>query len=227
MDDRSSPGLVAYTRVSTQRQGQSGLGLEAQREAIGRHSAATGRPVVAWYTEVESGRKSDRPELAKALAHARRGRAALVIAKLDRLARNVAFLANLMEAGVEFVACDQPSANRLTIHILAAVAEDEARRISDRTKVALAAARARGVVLGRDNLTAEGRARGRAESARVRSERADADHAPILPLVNELRAAGLSQRAIADRLNGDGHLTRAGKPWHQVAVKRLLGRAGG
>src|SRR4051794_25918640 len=116
MDDRSTSTLVAYTRVSTQRQGQSGLGLEAQEQAIARYSAATGRPVIATYTEVESGRRSDRPELARALAHAKRSRAALVIAKLDRLARNVAFLANLMEAGVEFVACDQPSANRLTIH---------------------------------------------------------------------------------------------------------------
>ena len=224
MDERKAPGLVAYVRCSTRRQGESGLGLEAQEESIARYSAAAGRPVIASFTEVESGRKSDRPELAKALDHARRARAALVIAKLDRLARNVAFLANLMEAGVEFVACDQPSANQLTIHILAAVAEDEARRISERTKVALAAARARGVVLGRDNRTAEGRARGRAESARVRSERANADHAPILPLVRELRAAGLSQRAIADRLNGDGHLTRTGRPWHQVAVMRLLDR---
>ena len=129
-----------------------------------------------------------------------------------------------MEAGVEFVACDQPSANRLTIHILAAVAEDEARRISERTRVALAAAKVRGVVLGRDHVTEEGRARRLAESARVRAERAAADHAPILPLVRELHAAGLSQRAIAGRLNAAGHLTRAGKPWHQVAVMRLLDR---
>ena len=224
MNAKPSRSLVAYTRVSTRRQGDSGLGLEAQREAIAGLSAATARPVIAWYTEVESGKRSDRPELARALAHAKRSRAALVVAKLDRLARNVAFLSGLMEAGVEFVACDQPSANRLTIHILAAVAEDEARRISERTKAALAAARARGVTLGRDNLTDPGRARGRAESARVRSVRVAEDLAPLLPIVRELHAAGLSQQAIADRLNAGGHLTRTGRPWHQVAVRRLLAR---
>ena len=224
MDDRPASPLIAYRRVSTQRQGVSGLGLEAQEEAIARHSSMTGRPVIATYTEVESGRKSDRPELAKALAHARRARAALVIAKLDRLGRNVRFLASLMESGVPFVCCDNPHATPLTLHILAAVAEEETRMISERTRAALAAAKARGVKLGRDNLTVEGRARGLAQSARARSERAAADHAPILPLIRELHAAGSSQQAIADRLNTEGHLTRTGKPWHQVAVKRLLDR---
>ncbi len=115
----------------------------------------------------------------------------------------------------------------MTIHILAAVAEDEARRISERTKAALAVAKARGVVLGRDNLTPEGRARGTAASVRSRKEAAERDHAHVLPLVRELHAAGLSQRQIARRLNEQGHLTRAGKAWHQVAVGRLLGRGRG
>lgn len=127
---------VAYFRVSTQRQGQSGLGLEGQQAAV----AAFCEPLES-FTEVESGKRSDRPELARAIAACKRLGATLVIAKLDRLARNVHFVSGLMESGVEFIACDNPNANRLTVHILAAVAEDEARRISERTKAALAAAR--------------------------------------------------------------------------------------
>ena len=131
--------VVAYYRVSTAKQGASGLGLDAQRAAIATWTAANGAAVLAGYTEVESGKRADRPELGKALAHAKRSRATLVIAKLDRLSRNVHFLSGLMESGVDFIACDNPHANKLTIHILAAVAEDEAKRISERTRAALAA----------------------------------------------------------------------------------------
>ena len=145
----SSPAsFVAYLRVSTEGQGRSGLGLEAQREAVARHVTGAGGVIAAEFVEVESGRKKDRPQLAAALAACRSGRTTLVIAKLDRLARNVAFVSNLMESGVEFVAADMPAVNRLTVHILAAVAEEEARMISARTKAALAAAKARGVQLG-------------------------------------------------------------------------------
>src|SRR5215475_2900322 len=140
--------IVSYIRVSTARQGESGLGMEAQRGAVEAFAAQHGGAIVASYVEVETGKRSDRPELAKALCVARKAKATLVIAKLDRLARNVAFIANLMDAGVEFLACDQPFASRLTLHILAAVAEDEARRISDRTRAALQAAKARGRKLG-------------------------------------------------------------------------------
>src|SRR5690349_2260256 len=119
--------VIAYYRVSTARQGQSGLGLEAQQAAIAAYARQCGAEIVKFYTEVESGKRSDRPELLKALAHAKSIGATLVVAKLDRLGRNVAFLSSLMESGVEFVACDNPSANRLTLHILAAVAENEAR----------------------------------------------------------------------------------------------------
>src|SRR5262245_27576135 len=140
-----SAKLVAYYRVSTKRQGESGLGLEAQRSAVQDFAARTGGQIVREYVEVESGRKANRPELKKALAHARRSQALLCVAKLDRLARNVAFLSALMDSGIDFVACDNPAANRLTIHILVAVAEDEARRISERTKSALAALVERGV----------------------------------------------------------------------------------
>src|SRR5688500_15913302 len=120
--------FIAYYRVSTRKQGQSGLGLEAQREAVARHIAACGGKLIAEYTEVESGKRAtNRPQLAAALSHARGKGATVIIAKLDRLARNVAFTATLMESGADFVCCDNPTANRLTIHILAAVAEDEAR----------------------------------------------------------------------------------------------------
>ena len=136
--------FVAYYRVSTERQGQSGLGLEVQENAVLEYLNGGGWKLVGRFVEVESGKRNDRPELAKALAACRRLGATLVIAKLDRLARNVAFVANLMESGVEFVAYDFPQANRLTIHILAAVAEHEREMISQRTKAALAAAKARG-----------------------------------------------------------------------------------
>ena len=134
--------VVAYYRVSTAQQGASGLGLDAQRAAVATWTAANGAEVLAGYTEVESGKRSDRLELIKSLAHAKRSRATLVIAKLDRLSRNVHFLSGLMESGVDFIACDNPHANKLTIHILAAVAEDEAKRISERTRAALAAYKA-------------------------------------------------------------------------------------
>src|SRR5215213_4230202 len=148
--ERMSTGAerwVVYLRVSTDRQGRSGLGLEARRVAVASYLAGHGR-IVAEVLEVESGRRNDRPELERALALCRAHRATLLVAKLDRLARNVAFVSRLMESGVEFMAADFPQANRLTIHILAAVAEHEARMISDRTRAALAAAKVRGVVLG-------------------------------------------------------------------------------
>src|SRR5215207_6050100 len=143
----SAGRFTAYLRVSTARQGQSGLGLEAQRQSVAEHVNGHG-VLLAEYVEIESGRRSDRPQLSAALAHARATGATLIVAKLDRLARNVAFIAALMDAGVEFVACDMPMANRLTVHVLAAVAEHEAAMISARTKAALTAAKARGVKLG-------------------------------------------------------------------------------
>src|SRR3954453_15779645 len=152
---------VAYYRVSTAKQGASGLGLEAQREAVTDYLNGGNWQLAAECVEVESGRRNDRPELAKALAACRRIGATLIIAKLDPLARNVAFVSNLMEAGVEFVAVDFPTANRLTIHILAAVAEHEREMISARTKAALAAAKARGTKLGNPNgLSIEARTKG-------------------------------------------------------------------
>lgn len=216
--------LVAYRRVSTDKQGRSGLGLEGQTAAIDAHVKATGCTLLSTYTEVESGKRADRPELRKAIAHAKRAGATLVIAKLDRLSRNVAFLAGLMESGVDFVACDNPHANRLTIHILAAVAEDEAVRISERTKAALKAYKARGGKLGTNNLTDEGRVKGNARAAEVVKAKATEAYADLADDIRAMKAEGLTLRAIADRLNSEGHTTRTGSQWSQVQVKRVLDR---
>ena len=221
--------LVAYYRVSTAKQGASGLGLEGQEAAVREYARASGGNVLRAYVEVETGKRADRPELARALADCKRSKAVLVIAKLDRLARNVHFLSGLMEAGVEFVCCDMPSANRLTLHIMAAVAEDEAKRISERTKAALAAYKARGGVLGAARLGAyrltgganPKAARRAGEDARKRAVDAYAD---LTPAIASMRAEGLSLRVIAGRLNADGHTTRWGKAWNQVQVRRVLGQ---
>ena len=139
-----SSRFVAYYRVSTDRQGRSGLGVEAQRDAVGRHVASHSGELIADFCEIESGKRSDRPQLAAAIAAAKKAKATLIIAKLDRLARNVHFISGLMESGVDFVAADNPHANKLMVHLLAAFAEHEREQISQRTKDALAAAKTRG-----------------------------------------------------------------------------------
>jgi DNA invertase Pin-like site-specific DNA recombinase len=185
---------------------------------------------IAFYTEVESGRLSVRPQLAKALAHARRAKATLVVAKVDRLARNVAFLFALMDSTVPFVAVDNPHANRLTLHSLAAVAEAEAKAISDRTKAALAAYKARGGKLGGQlpqcrNLSPDTIAKGRENSIKARGLAAREAYADLQPLMDDMRGKGLTLQAMATELNGQGHTTRRGKPWNPVQVMRVLGRA--
>jgi DNA invertase Pin-like site-specific DNA recombinase len=218
--------FIAYYRVSTKAQGDSGLGLEGQTAAVNNHAQGTGGTILRIYQEVESGKRADRPELLRAIADAKRSKATLVIAKLDRLARNVAFLANLMESGVDFVACDNPQANRLTIHILAAVAENEAVMISQRTKAALAAYKARGGVLGAARpdcrqLSAEACAKGRKAAAIAIRAKAKAAYEDLAPLIGELKAAGRSLRDIAGVLNAEGHTTRQGKNWNPVQVGRV------
>jgi DNA invertase Pin-like site-specific DNA recombinase len=224
--------LVPYYRVSTLKQAQSGLGLEGQDATVRQFAEAHGGKVLRSYTEVETGKRADRPELAKAIAHARRSKATLVIAKLDRLTRNVHFLSGLMEAGVRFVACDQPSANDLTIHILAAVAQDEAQRISDRTKAALAAYKARGGKLGASrpecrNLTAEASRCGAKAAGEAARRDADAAYTDLYPIMNDLRDEGLSLRAIARHLNDEGYETRRGRAWNHVQVRAVLNRYAG
>ena len=214
--------FVAYYRVSTDRQGRSGLGLEAQRQAVADYLNGGRWQLVAEFVEVESGRREDRPELARALAACRVHGATLVIAKLDRLARNVAFISNLMAAGVEFVAVDFPQANRLTVHILAAVAEHEREMISARTRAALAAAKARGTKLGNPG-NLRNRADGTARSARVRQERAGKRAADLWPMVETIRiGAATSLRSIAGELNRRGVPAPAGGAWHANTVRRLL-----
>ena len=149
--------IIAYYRVSTKKQGQSGLGLEGQQAAVEAFANQHNAIIVQTYTEVESGKRSDRPALPQAIGHAKLAKGQLVVAKLDRLARNVVFLSSLMESGVDFVACDNPHANRLTIHILAAVAEDEAHRISQRSKMLINKFGGKAVMAGR-----HGRVRGEA-----------------------------------------------------------------
>ncbi len=220
--------LVAYYRVSTRRQARSGLGLEAQQAAVLDFQMRSGAEVLSIFTEVETGTRSDRPQLAKAIAHAKRARATLVVAKLDRLARNVAFTSALLDSGVEFICCDNPHANRLTIHILAAVAEDEARRISDRTKAALAAAKRRGVKLGAArpecrNLTNHARTKGAKAAGRAVKQQADQAYVDLRDFLATLRPT-FSYQQIADILNMRGERTRRGKSWSDVAVRRTCRR---
>lgn len=214
--------FVAYYRVSTKAQGASGLGLEAQEAAV-HHFLKMGGQLLGAYTDVETGtRKGNaRPELTRAVAQCRREKATLLIAKLDRLARNVAFVSNLMDNNIEFVAVDIPEANRLTLHILAAVAEAEAEAISGRTKAALGAAKARGQVLGRpENLTQEARLAG-AENGR---QRAIDRYKNIAHLVVGLRERGKSLRAIAHHLNELGETTGDGKLFRPGTIHRILAR---
>ena len=219
--------LVAYERVSTARQGASGLGLEAQRKTIEDFATSRGAEVLARFTEVESGRKADRPELSKALHLAKVTGATLVIAKLDRLSRNAAFLLALRDSGARFVAVDMPEANDLTVGIMALVAQAEREAISRRTKEALAVAKARGVKLGNPNGAASLRRAGKGGVAlrRVVSSNADAFANDLVAVVADIRRAGhRSLRAIALELSARGIKTRRGGAWHVSNVKGLLGR---
>lgn len=222
--------LVAYERVSTARQGLSGLGLEAQRRAIGDFAAARRAEVLARFTEVESGRRTDRPELAKALHLAKVTGSTLIIARLDRLSRNAAFLLALRDSGVRFVAVDMPEANDLTVGIMALVAEAEREAISRRTKEALAAARSRGVRLGNPNGAASLRRAGKGGVAlrATVSANAAAFAADLAPVLADIRAAGhTSLRAIAAELTARGIRTRRGGMWGVGNVKAAMDRIAG
>jgi DNA invertase Pin-like site-specific DNA recombinase len=217
--------FVAYYRVSTDRQGRSGLGLEAQQEAVRSYLDGGSWQLVEEVVEVESGKRNDRPKLAEALKLCRLHGATLIIAKLDRLARNVAFVSNLMESGVDFVAVDFPQANRLTVHILAAVAEHEAAMISQRTRAALAAAKARGRKLGGDrgNIAAIS-GLGNQVSAVVRGQRANKRAGDLVPVIRGMQAGGASLRQVAAELTRRGITAAQGGSWSAIQVKRVLER---
>lgn len=217
---------VAYFRVSTKRQGESGLGLEAQRDAVLRF-VGDGE-IVAEHQEVESGGRADRPALLAALRDCRIHRATLVIAKLDRLARSVSFISKLHEEKVDFVATDNPHANRFTVQILAAVAEHERKMISDRTRAALQAAKARGVRLGgrRDGHRIEDHSGlGRERSALIRSAKAISLAGDRLEIIDAIRAEGVSSlRGIARALNDRTVPAPRGGEWCAGQVSRVLTR---
>jgi DNA invertase Pin-like site-specific DNA recombinase len=212
---------VSYLRVSTQRQGRSGLGLEAQRKAVTDFLNGGRWELLNEFVETESGKGRDalraRPVLRDALDHCKKHKATLLVAKLDRLSRNVAFLSALMESKVEFTACDFPQANRLTVHILGAVAEHEREMISQRTKAALAAAKARGVKLGNPRLQPDNEKRRRAARDFAESLR---------PTLEAYKAQGYSQRQMVDALNGMGVHTPRGGAWSLMQLQRVLVRMG-
>ncbi len=224
--------FVAYARVSTARQGRSGLGLEAQEAAIRAFLRPGDRLLAPLYVEVESGKRSDRPKLTDALAHCRRTGATLLIAKLDRLARDVHFISGLMKEGVPFIAADFPDSDPFMLHIRASVAEDEARRISQRTKAALAAAKARGVKLGGDRgyrpASPPDAHKGAAAAAEARSMEAAKAALRALPAIDRARAAGAtSLNAIAAALNAQAVPATGGGVWTATAVRRVLARIEG
>ncbi|PKN12744.1 MAG: resolvase [Deltaproteobacteria bacterium HGW-Deltaproteobacteria-4] len=219
--------FISYCRVSTTRQGASGLGLEAQQKAISDYLQAGERELLAEFVEVESGKKNDRPKLLEALSRCRSTGATLIIAKLDRLARNVAFISRLMDSGVNFVAVDFPQANRLTVHILAAVAEYEGKMISERVKVALAAAKARGVRLGTpENLTRAAQVKGAKAGTLAKVMRADAFALELIPMIEGYLQQGLNLSQIAASLNSAHILSARGQAgkWTAQAIKNTLGR---
>ena len=209
--------FVAYYRVSTQRQGQSGLGLEAQRSAVQAYLA--GKEIIAEFTEVESGRKNNRPQLAAALALAKKQKATLVIAKLDRLARNVHFISGLLESNVQFVAADMPEADRTFLQMAAVFAEWEARKISERTKLALAEAKLRGTKLGSPSPHIGSKA-----GLKAINDRCNVYLENISPILQDIVGdVGFNLRAIAARLQRRGIKTAKGLDvWHPAQVGKLL-----
>ena len=223
--------VVAYYRVSTAQQGISGLGLDAQRAAVESICATRGWEIIAPpFTEVESGKRSDRPELLKALEHCKVTGAMLVVAKLDRLSRDAAFLLTLQNSGAMFVAADMPDANNLTVGIMALIAQQEREAISARTKAALAAAKARGQRLGNPNGAAALRRAGKGTAVALEARQRNADeHAERLrPIVDRMKGEGsTSLGALARALNEEGMVTPRGAQWYASSVRNLLTRLGG
>lgn len=223
MPTPTSPLFVAYFRVSTARQGRSGLGLDAQRKAVMDHLASTSGVLTDEFTEIESGKRAERPELGKAIGACRRRKAILVIAKLDRLSRDAHFLLGLAKAGVEFIAADMPTANRMVVGIMAMVAEEERRMTSRRTKEALAAAKRRGVKLGSPD-PRKGSAIGVPLATEARRKRAHEFAVAVLPTIRSLKAEGMSLRAIARTLTDRAIAAPRGGAWGPQAVANVMAR---
>lgn len=221
LKQRAMKKIVAYFRVSTQKQGASGLGLEGQRACVTDYARRTDSKIVSEFTEVESGKKNNRVQLAAAIAEAKKTGSVLVIAKLDRLARNAGFIFTLKEAGVNFAACDIPEANTLTVGIFAVLAQHEAELISSRTKSALAAKKARGEKLGTPaNLTTAAREKGR--EAHSRNAANNQNTITAKGYAKLLRDGNVTLRQIADTLNAEGFKTPRGGQFSAVQVARLL-----
>lgn len=225
----SMSNIVVYFRVSTRQQERSGLGIDAQKAAVKAYAARTGDAIIGRYTETESGKRADRPQLMRALAHARRSRAKLIVAKLDRLARNLSFLDALQRSKVNFAALDCEHANKAMLQMMMVMAEWECDQISARTKAALAARRERGKALGAENprcrnLTKPAMQAGRIAGAAANRLAADDAYADILPDMAAWRETH-TLAAIAERLNSEGHTTRTGKPWSTSTVANVLRRA--
>jgi DNA invertase Pin-like site-specific DNA recombinase len=211
--------FISYLRVSTGKQERSGLGLEAQRQAVEDYLNGGSWKLLDEFVEVESGKRSDRPELARALAACRKQKATLVIARLDRLGRNVHFISGLMQSGVPFLVCDRPNAKPFELHIYAALAEEETRAISARTKVALQAAKARGIQLGNPRNLAEVARTGSAAN----QERARQRALNVIPVIAQIQAGGvMTLEGIAKELNARNVKTARGGEWHKTSVARVI-----
>lgn len=218
--------FISYIRVSTTGQGRSGLGLAAQKRAVTDFLNGGQWELLAEFVEVESGTRRDRPELKKALDRCRLTNSTLIVAKIDRLARDAAFLLSLRDAGVDFVAADMPDANRMTVGIMAIIAEHERDAISARTKAALAAAKARGVCLGKpENLTPAHAQRGRELGRAAKTARADSRNADLAPVIRDVMAGGRTTLAqLADALNERHIPASRGGAWSPTQVARVMNR---
>ena len=215
--------FVAYYRVSTQRQGDTGYGLDAQKRKVPEHLNGGKWKLLQEFTEIESGRNNRRVQFKEALKLCKKTGAKLVVAKLDRLSRNLLFLVTLMESGVEFECCDMPDANKLTLHVLGAVAENESTRVRERTKLALAEAKIRGVQLG--NPHTDIRLKAGRKGNRVQRNEANDFAKEILPLIDGIKASGLaSLKDISQALNARGVTTQRGGVWHPSTVSNILKR---
>ena len=223
MTPARAPKYVAYLRVSTDKQGRSGLGLEAQRQAIAEFCG--GHPPIAEFVEIESGKRDARPKLEAALHRAKVTGAKLLIAKLDRLSRNVAFIARLQDSGVKFVCADMPEANELTVHLFAAIAQYERKAISARTKAALAAAKRRGQKLGNPNGARALRGLGNAAAVAAIKAVAVKFAEDVGPVIQDIKAEGITTLdGIADELNAREILTARSGKWHPSSVRAVLAR---